>query len=364
MKILRFKLYFIFCALTLSSIGFAQITPMQYHRDSIANRIKDIQAIHTPEGINELVEVEVNGSKQWLSVRGINKSNPILLVVHGGPGSPLMGMTWTYQKPWEDFFTVVNWDQRGVGKNFSVNDTSKIKSTMTEEQHIEDALFVVQYLLKKMNHKKMFILGYSWGTKFTPAVVNKNPDLFYAWIGVGVVSPNSNAEKTIYNTLLELANEKKDKEALRELNEIAPYPDPEKFSMKKTLIVRKWARKYNGGWYGKENFDLLFSLHEWSPEYSKKEADFVLDATSWASPLIIRSFSNRPNLRFRIPVFYLMGKNDLHTPFQNAFDHFEKIDAPMKKFITFERSAHLPMLEEPGKFLLSLVQDVLPLSKQ
>ena len=88
-------------------------------RDTLTARLADIRAIHTPEGIEVLEPLEVNGTTQWISIRGLNRANPILLVLHGGPGSPVMDMSWAYQKPWEDFFTVVNWDRRGVGKSFA-----------------------------------------------------------------------------------------------------------------------------------------------------------------------------------------------------------------------------------------------------
>ncbi|HET6463075.1 MAG TPA: alpha/beta hydrolase, partial [Candidatus Krumholzibacteria bacterium] len=71
-----------------------------------------------PGGIDELKTVEIGGIQQWISVRGDNPSNPILLFVHGGPGSPMMPLAWTFQRPWEEFFTVVQWDQRGAGKTF------------------------------------------------------------------------------------------------------------------------------------------------------------------------------------------------------------------------------------------------------
>lgn len=121
----------------LPAMAQQQVYPMQ--RDSIAARIADLQAIHTPNGIDLMEEVSINGTKQWISIRGLNKDNPILLVVHGGPGSAMMGMSWAYQKPWEDFFTVVNWEQRGVGKNYRAADTAALASSMTEAQHLQDA---------------------------------------------------------------------------------------------------------------------------------------------------------------------------------------------------------------------------------
>jgi len=57
-----------------------------------------------------------------------------------------------------------------------------------------------------------------------------------------------------------------------------------------------------------------------------------------------------------------MGRYDLHTPYPTARAYFDRIEAPAKKFVTFERASHMIMFEEPGRFLLTLVNDVLPLA--
>ena len=40
------------------------------------------------------------------------------------------------------------------------------------------------------------------------------------------------------------------------------------------------------------------------------------------------------------PVVILMGRYDLHTPYSGARAYFDRISAPHKRFVTFERSAH------------------------
>lgn len=340
----------------------AQLRGYPMSRDSIAGRIADLQRIHTPEGIDTLEAVEVNGSTQWISIRGLNRANPILLVVHGGPASPLMGMTWAYQKPWEDFFTVVNWDQRGIGKNFSAADTARLAPTMTEDQHLQDAAAVVRHVLSRLGRQKLVMMGYSWGTKFTPAVVARHPEWFHAWVGLGVVGTAANAEAALYNRVVELATRARDTVAMRELAALAPYPGPGPFDMGRALAVRGWVRRYDGGWYGKPDFALYEALPEWGPTYSTEDVAAVGPASAWAGPLISRSFVGHETLRFPVPVVFLMGRYDLHTPYAAARAYFDRIEAPRKTFVTFERSAHMIMFEEPGRFLQALLTQVLPLA--
>lgn len=139
----------------------AQRVAATVSRDSIAARLRDLEGIHTPEGIEEVEQLDVNGSKQWISIRGLNRANPVLLVLHGGPGSALMGMMWAYQKPWEDFFTVVNWDQRGVGKSFSAADSGRLGATLSPEQLAQDAVVVARHIREKLGPRKMAVMGLS-----------------------------------------------------------------------------------------------------------------------------------------------------------------------------------------------------------
>lgn len=174
--------------------------------------------------------------------------------------------------------------------------------------------------------------------------------------------------------MIELATKTNNEDALRDLKAIVPYPGPNR-TMDDTLLVRKWARHFNGGWYGKPNFDLLFALPDWAPEYTQADVDAQTKATQWFSRTVMGNSRaqaetaprDRPaaseRKAFKVPFIVMMGRNDLHTPYEPAKAFFETIEAPHKRFITLERSAHVPMLEEPGLFLLTLIQEVLPLTE-
>ena len=151
--------------------------------------------------------------------------------------------------------------------------------------------------------------------------------------------------------------------ALRELNALAQGTSTLR-GIERALALRKWARIYDGGWYGKPTLDLFFVLSDWGPEYSAAEAEALGAATQWGARAITGSPTENspPTFRYDVPMIFLMGRYDLHTPYAASRAHFDRIVAPRKRFITFERSAHFVMLEEPGRFLLTLVNEVLPLA--
>jgi pimeloyl-ACP methyl ester carboxylesterase len=60
-----------------------------------------------------------------------------------------------------------------------------------------------------------------------------------------------------------------------------------------------------------------------------------------------------------LPVYFFHGIYDYTVSYALAKDYFEKLQAPMKGFYTFEQSAHSPLFEEPEKMLMILREDVL-----
>ena len=93
--------------------------------------ISGIDSIVTPNGIQESFYADNGSCKQWINVRGKDKNKPILLFIHGGPGSPLSPFSWTYQRALEEFFVIVNYDQRGTGKTFLANDSINLSKRMS-----------------------------------------------------------------------------------------------------------------------------------------------------------------------------------------------------------------------------------------
>jgi len=83
------------------------------------HQISDAMAVHTPHGIDEHRYVRIGGVEQWITIRGQDRNNPAVLVLHGGPGAPVSPLP-AHFLPWERDFTVIQWDQRRAGKSSSM----------------------------------------------------------------------------------------------------------------------------------------------------------------------------------------------------------------------------------------------------
>lgn len=136
-----------------------------------------------PEGgINESMYVDINGTKQWINIYGENIENPVLLYLHGGPGSSTSDIDYAFTRKWADVYTVVTWDQRNCGKSY---DASQNDIPLTKALLLEDGKELSEFLINHLNKDKITILGHSWGSFYGANLVLEYPELYECFIGTG-----------------------------------------------------------------------------------------------------------------------------------------------------------------------------------
>ena len=174
-------------------------------REVLQQHLITTYSVKDPKGVEELKPVKIGGVDQWLHIRGRNRNNPVLLVLHGGPGGPNIGFVDAIQRPWEDYFTVVQWDQRQTGKSYYPADDDNVP--LTVEQFIADTEEVVDYLRNYLQQEKVVVMGCSWGTILGMHLVKRRPEWVSAYIGVGQSVGGINNERALYKRLLDHARE-------------------------------------------------------------------------------------------------------------------------------------------------------------
>lgn len=336
-------------------------------RSKVTGIIAANQAIVSPNGIGERTRLHIGGIDQWLSIRGRDLRNPVLLVLHGGPASPDMPLAWTFQSPWEDYFTVVEWDQRGAGKTYSSNSEAAMAPGMTIDGMVHDAAEVVAYLRKRFHKQKIFVMGHSWGSVLGVELAQRHPDWLYAYISVGQIVNMRRNESEGFDYALRAARGDGNAAAVRELESIAPYPGREGLTLDRVGIRSKWEMHYGGLAWGRKDFQWAADAWHLSPEYSEKEVKGIDQGSLFSlrhllEPLLAVDFDD--TTRFRCPVVMFVGAHDYTTAQDLSLQWFDKLQAPSKRLVVFADSAHMIMLEQPGRFLVHLVDDVLPYARQ
>lgn len=333
--------------------------------ETARNIIGDFQRITAPNGVEESFIVELNGARQYVSVRGNDRENPIILFIHGGPAAPEMPISWTFQRPWEEFFTVVQWDQRASGKSFPLNDPKEILPTMTVEQYRDDVIALIEHLNDRYGKRKVILIGHSWGSVPGLMTAIERPDLLHAYIGVGQIIDFRDGERIGYEQILRVAREDGNETAVAELEALEPYPGRGAFSVDKMTTQRKWSIHYGYLTAGRDNANAYFKAHRLSPEYGPADIKAWGEGSAFT---IEHFFPKLADISFKhvtsleTPVFMFMGRHDYTTPNAPVVEWLSNVSAPQKQAVWFENSAHVIPADEPGRTLLELVTRVRPLA--
>ena len=357
-------LIYVFIFLINSTSTYAQEPSSPAKANEIFNNAKKLHGVNAVE---ETGFVSIGGIKQWVSVRGQDKENPILLFLHGGPGFTVSPVSYFYMRHWEEYFTVVQWDQRGAGKTY-VQNSSQTEKSFNVDTMVGDAEELVDYLRKKYKKKKIILMGHSFGSLLGVKLAKKRPDSFYVYVGMGQFIDFQQSEKYGFEQTLSMARKDNNVEAIKQLKSIAPFPDPEhpERNIQNLQIERTWLATY-GGYYWGSKYGSFNEIASMSPDYSPEELTSRNIAQAYSGKLLWGQLS-QINLMsvndFKCPVIIFQGRHDLGTASFLVDEWFSTIKAPSKKLIWFEDASHMVYEEAPGKTLVKLVNDVLPLTQE
>lgn len=327
--------------------------------------IGDYDRIVTPDGVQESYRVTLGGVEQWVYVRGQSRRNPLLLFVHGGPASPLSPAMWMWQRPLEEYFTVVQYDQRGAGRSYGEADPRAVAPTLTVQRYVDDAVELTRQLEQRYHVPKLLLAGHSWGTVVALKAAVAHPELYAAYVGLGQVISTRENERISYDFAVAQATRHGNQPALAELRAIAPYPGDQPLTRERIVTARRWAQFYGGLSAYRDQSRYFFDAPLLSPDYDAAAVDDIDKGNLLTLGRILPEFlaiDLRGITKLAIPVFMFMGRHDYTTPTAPTERWLGRLEAPAKRAVWFENSAHLVPFEEPGKLLVSLLEYVRPLA--
>lgn len=324
-------------------------------------------AIRSPNGVQEGAFVDIGGIKQWIQIRGEDRDNPVLLFVHGGPGSSTLAISSGW-RPWEKYFTVVQWDQRGAGRTYGAAGDA-LAPTMTLERMTQDGVELVEYLRAHLHKDKIVLVGHSWGSFLGIHIVKQRPDLFYAYVGTGQVVGRVTFEKQFELTIAHLqalAQSAGNREAQAELAPIVARPV---INPQNRLVADKWSNAL--GLPSIESVELAgpvpppfmpnFSLLDWY-NWRKGMAFSAKCLRGREGPMFTHDVAAL-GLAFPIPMIFIEGDADYNTPIEPAERLFDQIMSPHKEFVRVRGGDHFIPFDRPGDFLTELVARVIPFTR-
>lgn len=351
-QLVRLKRALVLCAAALLlSLALAALSQWTAYTPAI----RDEQGSIPAGSIAELIPVELNGTTQWISIRGTDREKPVLLFLAGGPGGTQLAAVRHELGELEKHFVVVGWDQPGSGKSYYARPISQI----TPETYLQDGYALTQYLRQRFGQEKIFLVGESWGSALGIFLVHRHPEAYRAFIGTGQMVDFLQTEKMDYALALEGARTRGDGALARALEENGPPPYYGKGVTWKiaaylndlTAAMARNPAIHNPGY---NTFRDLFS-----PEYG------VLDRIHFFRGLVHTFDRVYPQLYqvdlrkdyavLQVPVAFFLGRHDLNAPPVLAEEYLEALRAPAKEMVWFEHSGHSPWINERERFVRELL---------
>lgn len=311
--------------------------------------------------VSEKCFVEINGTRQGMFISGVDSTKPVLLFVHGGPGVPEYVISRNYPIVLEKYFTVCWWDQRGAGLSYSSDIPLE---TLNFDQFILDAKEVTNYLRKRYNKDKIYLMAHSGGTVFAIQLAAKYPELYHAYLAVSQITNQQESEKLAYNYMVEQFAKAGDKKMLKRferytvdcINTPSYYVMRDAPMHKLGIGTTHKMHSVITGVFIPVNMASEYTLSE-KINFWRGKVMNTNQANLWAKLVA----TDIPSMikKLELPVYFFNGYYDYTTSCTLAKAYFDKLNAPLKAFYTFENSAHSPIFEEPELMQEILLNDVL-----
>lgn len=281
--------------------------------------------------------LSIGGIRQYISIKGKDRSLPLLLFLHGGPGGSVMHYAHKFTHRLQHHFVVIQWDQRHTGKTLALN-PSPLPLTLAQFQR--DTHQMITVLLAKFGREKLYLVGHSWGTALGFHIARNYPNLLFAYIPIGSMTDQLESERIALEMLKDDAVGHENFEAIAELDKVRiPF----------------------------ENGEQLFFHRKWLLKQSRSRKDlskaYVVDwARTW---LHVFNEASRDNLAkstpsIGCPLYFFAGRRDYQTNSELAEQYYLSVTAPKKGFFWFERSGHSIPSSEPERLQSIIIETILP----
>jgi len=304
-------------------------------------------AAEQSQAIDEGLFVDINGVEQWITVRGSNRRNPVLLWLHGGPGVALSSQAPLFFD-WEDQFTIVQWDQPGGGATAARN--AGHPGDLSIERYVRDAVAVAEWTCRHMGCRKLVVMGLSWGTLLGLELAHRRPDLVAAYVGTGQIVDGPRGSKLGYDLALASLRKAGNEAAVAELEAAGPPP----YQTFEAFITRQKYVNPPGQTPSAEEAAAIAAagallnapptpgaqyrgpelpIRESVEAFLSTQRAMFRETAGWVA-------EERVGLQFDMPMFFFQGEDDRNTPTALVREFEARLDAPGKMLVILPHAGH------------------------
>ena len=311
--------------------------------------------------LSEKFVMDINGAPNGFFINSKDINNPVLLFVSSGPGTDDYVFTDKYKDMHiEDEFTVVYWDYRYMGIAY---DKDIDVDSINIDNLLDDTYAVTEYLKDRFNKDKIYIMGFSGGTKIALMEVQRHPEDYYAYIGMAQCVTDSEENDTLmYKFMKDVFVMRGDTKNLKKLEDAVVHLDGGNIKCKDWYVYVNLLHEAGGGTiYNKTEFEgIVWPIITCGCYTLKEKINYITAMKTYRkTPLYeqLDDFDYRKSIaHIEIPVFFISGEYDYNCPWELVEDYCNVIDAPRKGFYKISGAAHSPLWENPDETEKALIE--------
>ncbi len=320
--------------------------------------IRDVAGQPVANGIATLEKVNLNGTEQWITIRGRDLTNPVLLNLGmGGPGGGGFA-TRTLFEPLEEHFTVVSWDEPGTGKSINAVPPEQL----TRQRFIDDGRALTELLRERFGQEKVFLYGVSWSSILGIWLVQDSPEYYEAFIGSGQMVNTTANDQAGYQLALDYSERRGDQATVNRLRANGPPPYTGSGLVFRYVDYLDVLNDYMGATRYATVVPIVPFL---APEYGfvdkVNHTRGLIDSFNVVYPQLADLDFRTQASRLDVPVYFFVGRDDVNAMASLVEDYYKTLSAPGKKLVWL-KGGHGLSGETLGQFVDVMVTEVRPLA--
>lgn len=293
--------------------------------------------------ISQLYEFTLGGVSQKVLIEGKKKDLPVVITLHGGPGTPIpfsVGCRGLFPE-FTDNVIMVYWDQFGCG----INDC-KIGDKYDINSYVSMTVDLVKEVKKLFPKNELILLGVSWGSVLALKTVHEIPDLVDAVVSYGQVIKNLYFNDEVLKELEKSNIPKKKLDKVRMILQDGP-------NEKALSFLSGCVSKYTNGSQNKDGKqapigNIIKGLMT-SPDYSFKDFKAIMvNGTAKSKllwPQLLTIDLSEELATVKVPYYVLQGDTDIITNTSIVETVVKQSGNEKLHFELIENSGHIPGVE-------------------
>lgn len=317
---------------------------------------KNRKAIIAANEISELYTFRLGGYEQKVLIEGKSRELPVVVTLHGGPGTPIplsAGCRGLFPE-FTDKFIMVYWDQLGCGIN-----NHKIDETFTIDSFVDMTADLLKEIRQLFPNNKLLLFATSWGSVLSIKVLERHGSQIDGVVTCGQIIKEVFFCEEVFEALRQSGCPQKKLEEIEKMSAESITPG-------EMQLVSSSIRKYTAGYINKAGRQapmgkMIMGLLS-SPDYSLKDFFAVIingyrnNITLWKEILKLDLSENLK--RVNIPYIMIQGDTDIVASTQTVKRVTESSGNPNLQYYVVKDSGHIPGADMMDKVFCILTEQV------